>query len=798
MFSNYIKIALRNMARNRAYAMINIGGIAIGMTAFFMFTLYVMDEFSYDRYHEKGDRIVRLVHHAAWDGGEAHHAVTSPAFAPALKATFSEVEEAIRIVPEGGGILHYEDKVVSAGAIFFTDKNVFDVFSFPLLYGDHKTALSQPESIVLTETLARKLFGNPQKAIDQVVYFEGNLANKVTGVMKDIPENSHLRFEALRSLPQGFTDKWANSNQYTYLLLTAGTDAKDLEAKFPAFAAETILKELKLGEYKMVLQPIASIHLHSDLDFEVSANNDINRIYLFMILAALTLIIAIINYVNLSTARAFLRIKEVGIRKAIGSAQGNLAAMFIVDALVVSMSAAVVAFLLVTLLLPIFNALADKHLQLWSFGAYQPFLLLTAFAGVIGVVSGTYPAWFLSRFKTTAALKGMLGDLSNGVFLRKSLVVFQFAVTIVMISGSVIIFQQMEFVSRKDLGFNKDQVLTFHVDDMGVRDRITSLKELLLRHPAVESVATAGNPIGNNDLGQQGYYFENMDRAISDNATIVQELVVDADYVPTMQIEMLEGRNFISGNTTDKENGVLINKTLQDELAWENPLGKKVAFKIDDTGTMIERKVIGVIKDFHTYSLQHKVQPMVMVMPARPSMEDNVYVRINPANTKAALDHIEKTYREFDKVNPIQINFLDQNFDRQYVAEQKQEQLSLVFTMLAVFIACLGLFGLAAFTAQQRVKEIGIRKVLGASVGNIIAMLSGEYMKLVIVSALIAFPLAWWGMDRWLSEFAYHIDASPWVFISSGAIALVIALMTVSVQAFMAAVVNPVSSLRSE
>src|SRR6188768_430948 len=331
MLANYFKIALRNLSRNRTYAMINICGIAVGMTAFSLFALYVVDELSYDRFHDKADRIVRVVHHAAWDGGEAHHAVTSAAFAPALKSTYPEIEQAVRIVPEGGGVLHFENKVVKAGGIFFADNNVFDVFSFPFLYGNNKTSLALPESIVLTETLATKLFGDPKKALNQTVYFEGNVANKVTGVIQDVPANSHVRFEALRSLPQGYTAKWASSDQYTYLLLTEGTDYKSLEAKLPTFAANTIQKELNLGTYHMELQPLTSIHLYSNLAFEISANNNINRIYLFVVLAALTLIIAIINYMNLSTARAFLRIKEVGIRKVVGSARKHLAHMFIID-----------------------------------------------------------------------------------------------------------------------------------------------------------------------------------------------------------------------------------------------------------------------------------------------------------------------------------------------------------------------------------------------------------------------------------------------------------------------------------
>lgn len=798
MLSAYFKTSIRNLRRNKPYAIINISGLAVGITAFSLFALYIADELSYDRFHAHADRIVRVVHHATWEGGEAHHAVTSAAFAPALKAEYPEIEQATRIVPEGGGIITFENNVVKAGNIYFADNNVFDVFSFPFLYGNKKSALSFPESIVLTETLAVKLFGDPQKALNQTIYFEGNFANKVTGVIKDIPENSHLRFEALRSLPPGYTGKWLNSNQYTYLLLAEGTDYKSLEAKLPAFAAKTIQKELTSGDYRIALQPLTAIHLYSNLDFEVSTNSSIDRIYLFIVLAALILVIAIINYMNLSTARAFLRIREVGIRKVIGSARSSLAMMFILDAVVISFIAAMVAFILITLFLPVFNSLTGKNLTLWSFGAYQPLLLLTAFAVIIGFISGSYPAWFLSRFKTTAALKGLLGDLSDNVLFRKALVVFQFVVAIMMISGSAIIYRQMQFVIRKDLGFNKDQVLTFHLDDRDVREHIAPLKAQLLQNPAIEGVAAAGNPIGNNDLGQRSYYFESNDGTVSTSATIIQELVIDADYLPTMEIKILQGRNFSTHISSDKTESILINETLMKDLGWENAIGKKVRFMINDNGNMTEKKIIGVVKDFHTYSLQHKVQPMVLVMPASPVMEDNLYIRINPAATSDVLTYLENTYRQFDKVNPVEFNFLDQNFRRQYAAEQKQEQLSLIFTLLAVFIACLGLFGLAAFTAQQRVKEIGIRKVLGASVKNIISLLSMDYVKLVLVSSVIAFPVASWVMNRWLEDFAYRVNASWWVFVIAGVVTLMIALLTVSVQAFKAAVADPVQSLRSE
>jgi putative ABC transport system permease protein len=798
MIRSYLNIAFRNLFRHKTSSIINISGMAVGLAVCWLIALYVADEFSYDRFNKKADRIVRVVHHAVWQGGNVHLAVTSAPFAPALKATYPEVQEAIRIVPEGGGVITYQNTHIKADNIFFSDKNVFDIFSFPFLYGEPSTALSTPQTIVLTEGLAKKIFGDAQNALGQTIYFDNNFPNKITGVIKDIPGNSHLRFEALRSLPGNYTDNWQNSNLYTYLLLANGTDYKKLQEKLPQFAARTIEKEMKLSNYRMELQPLTSIHLHSDLQFEISPNNSISRIWLFMAIAVLILIIAVINYMNLSTARASLRVREVGVRKVIGSARRHLVAMFITEAVVTTLIAAILAFFLVLVSLPYLNNLADKNMVLWRFGIGATIFTLLGFALFTGFISGIYPAFFLSRFKTIAALKGQLGNLSNSILFRKSLVVFQFVVTVVMITGSWVIYRQMQYTSHKDLGFNRKQVLTFHIDDHNVRTQIASIKAQLLQNPLIKSVAAAGNPIGNNDLGEHPYFFENTDGSVADNPKAVQELVVDADYIPAMEIKMLQGRNFSLGMPSDKNEGALINETLMKELGWSNPIGKKLQFNIDNEGHRAERKIIGVVKDFHTYSLQHKVEPMVLLLPQMASAEDNLYVKINTSKTAEALAYINKVYKQFDKSNPVEFHFLDQNFARQYAAEQKQEQLSLIFTMLAVFIACMGLFGLAAFTAQQRVKEIGIRKVLGASVSSITIMLSKTYVKLIVVAICIATPVAWFAMNKWLEDFAYRTPINWWIFAAAGLVAIIIALITVSFQAIKAAIANPVKSIRTE
>jgi putative ABC transport system permease protein len=796
MFGNYVKIAFRNLKRHKGYATINIAGLAIGLAAFWMIALYVADELSYDRYNENADRIFRVVQYASWEGNNLKLAPTSAPFAPALKAAYPEIEETVRIDIEGGGIIEAGEKKIKANDIIFADKSLLNVFSYSFLYGDAGTALANPNSIVITEGLAAKIFGSADRAINQTVYFDHREGSMVTAVIKDLPANAHLRFSAVRPLPAGFTEGWQNFHIYTYLLLKKGTDYSGLQKKLPQFAAGTIKKEMGVGDYRMELQPLTSIHLHSNLDFEISPNGNIGRVYIFIAIAILILIIAMINYMNLTTARSTSRIREIGIRKTIGSGKWHLATMFIAESVLVTLIAGLLAGVIVQSALPLFNRLTGKELSIWQFGETNTLLLLTAFSICVGAISGIYPSLFLSRFKTIPALKGEIGNLGANILFRKSLVVFQFVITVVMITGSLVIYQQLQYALHKDLGFNKDQVLTFHIDDRNLRQQIPALKTQLLQSPLIEGVAAAGNPIGNNDLGGHAYQFEKNDGSIAQNSKIAEELMVDADYLKTMEIKLLKGRNFSAGMPADQYGAALINETLVNELGWKEPIGKRMQFNAN--GNIVQRTIIGVVRDFHTYSLQHKVEPLVMLMPPAASDQDNLYVKMARGKIAEGLAWIDNVYRRFDKTTSVEYHFLDKNFARQYEAEQKQGQIAFVFTVLAVLVACLGLFGLATFTAAQRTKEIGIRKVLGASVTGIVALLSKDFIKLVFIAALIAFPLAWWSMNKWLEDFAYRIHIGWWVFVVAGLSALLVALVTISYQAIKAALANPVKSLRME
>lgn len=798
MLLNYLKTAFRNLARYKTYTAINILGLAFGLAACWLIVLYVADELSYDRYHAKADRVYRLVQHARWNDNDLHEAPTSAPFAPEMKAALPEIQEAVRILVEGGGIITLNEKTVHREDIFFADKNVFEVFSWPFLYGHPATALASPQSIVLTESLAEQLFGDPQKALDQTVFFQNGFPNKVTGIIRDIPPNSHLRFSALRSLPAGYTGDWQEFNVYTYLLLKPGVQRADLEKKLPRFAAGTIQKIMRIDDYRLELQPLPSIHLHSDLAFEVSANGSMRRVYVFAAIALLVLMIAIINYMNLNTARASTRVREVGVRKAVGSGKRELAMLFVTEALMITFLAAAIALFIVQAAIPYFNRITAKELSIWRFGVTFTLLLVAAFSVLTGAISGTYPALFLSRLRTIPALKGQMGRLSSNILLRKSLVVFQFVITVVMITGSIIIYQQLQYARHKDLGFNKEQVLTFHIHDQMVRKQVSALKAQLLQNPAVEAVAVAGNPIGNNDIGGMGFRFETAEGGFTTGTTIAQELMIDADYIPALDIQLLQGRNFSSSMPSDKYGAALINETLLKKTGLKDAIGKRLQFRIGNTAETGERTIVGVIKDFHTYSIQHKVEPMVLLMPPAESMEDNLYVRLSKGKTAEGLAYITEVYRRFDKTNPPEFHFLDQNFARQYAAEEKQGQLALIFTGLAILIACMGLLGLAIFTAQQRTREIGVRKVLGAGIGDIAAMLSADFMKLVLIASLIALPLAWFIMDKWLQGFAYRITVQWWVLMLAGLLAALVACITVAVQAIKAAMANPVKGLRAD
>jgi putative ABC transport system permease protein len=800
MLKNYFKIAWRNLLRNKTFSIINIGGLAIGLAACWLIMLYVSSELRYDRYHANADRIYRIAQHAEWGGGGFNLALTSPPYAQAFKNTFPEVKEAVRLDMEGGGTITYGDKHIKEDNMIFADSSFFQVFSYHFLYGD-QNALDKFQSIVITKTLAQKIFGDVSTAINKTIFF-GNEANFVSGVIDDVPVNSHFTFSAIRRMPQTDNSNWGQSYLYTYLWLNKEADVEKLNAKLPSFY-NTYLKatmEKMAGKinYQLELQPLTSIHLHSNLEYEIGPNGSMRYVLVFSLVAGLILVIASINYMNLSTARSSLRVKEIGVRKVNGSGRWQLAYMFLVESILITFFASIIAMLMVKLVMPFFLPFIGKDAGIWQPGIWQTAALCAGFALVTGFLSGIYPAFFLSGFKLIPSLKGLTGKHNGNLQFRRSLVVFQFVITIVMIAGSFIIYRQLQYVSNKSLGFNKDQVMTFHLSNQDARKKVELIKATLLKSPLIERVASAGNPIGNNNLGGNDYRAEDQNGKMGDKDKRAHILLADEDFIGTMQIKMAAGRNFLKEMSTDKDKVVLINETFAQREGWKNPIGKKIQRGADAAGNPMIYEVAGVMKDFNIYSLQHKIEPLILMLPPSYGDKDNIYVRVSSKNTSAGVQYVESVFRQFDAINPFEYSFLDENFSRQYASEKMQGKLLMTFTLLAIIVACLGLFGLVTFTAEQRRKEIGIRKVLGSSVSGIVVLLAKDLVKLVCIAMLIATPIAWMAMSKWLQDFAYQINIGWWIFAVSGALGLLIAFVTVSIKAVNAALANPVKSLRTE
>ncbi|HTI93791.1 MAG TPA: ABC transporter permease [Puia sp.] len=796
MIKSYFRVAWRNLRKNKVYSSINIVGLAVGLSVFWMMALYISDELSYDHQSVNSSRIYRVVHSGDWTGGYFHLAQTPAFFGPTLKNEYPEIEASARIDAEGGGTLVYGDKKIKRDDILVVDNSLLSIFRFPFLYGDAANALESPNSIVLTRSLAEKFFDKAEDALNKTIVFQNGGPCLVTGVMEDQPANSHLVFSALLSMAPT-TGHSLNSYLYTYVLLRKDANIKNLEARLPEFYDRHLKEAMGKGaQYHMDLQPLTSIHLHSNLDYEISRNSDIRYIYLFGAIAMLVLIIAVINYINLATARSSLRMREIGVRKVIGSGRKELAVLFLMESVVFTLLAALIAALLTTLLMPAFNTLSGKDLTLWQFGVLPTTLIGITFTLITGLLGGAYPAAFLSGFRTIPSLKGQQGDMSSTVLFRKSLVTFQFVVTIFLIAGSSILYLQLLYMQNRNLGFNKDQVLTFHVSNREVREHIEDLKMQLLQDPSIEAAAAAGNPIGNNDIGSIQANFSH-NGAIDPKPTKVLSFYADPDYVPTLQIQLAAGRNFEAAQPTDRLGSVLVNETLVRELGWTNAIGKRVQLTTND-GTPKQVTIIGVVKDFNIYSLQHRIDPLLLQMPPVRKEEDNLYVRLNRNRIAQGLKYIEAVYRKWDPTSSFEYHFLDENFSAQYAAEKKQGRLLLTFTVLAIFIACMGLFGLVTFSVGQRTKEIGVRKVLGASVSSIVLLVSKELIKPVIIAVAISIPLAWYAMHRWLEGFAYRMQMNIWIFLSAGLAAAFIAMITVGWRAARAAKANPVKSLRTE
>lgn len=806
MIRNYLKIAFRNLKRQKVSTAVNVAGLAIGLATCILIMLYVQDELSYDRYNEKADRIFRVGLKLQLDGKDLGGPSLGQNAARDLREEFPEVLKATRIRGEGE-FVSYGTTVFRQDNLLLADSSFFDIFTIPFLKGDPKRALTEPNTVVLTEETARKYFGN-QDPIGKVLSFGSEKRPyRVTGVVRNVPVNSHFHFDMLATLVgRDQNIDWPgwlyNINYQTYLLLPEHYDYKQLQAKVHQLAEKQIGSEIrkflkitpkqfraKGDDFGVFLEPLTDIHLYSR-----SASNpggNIMYVYVLTAIAAFMLLIACVNFMNLSTATAVRRAREVGVRKVLGSVKGQLQQQFLIESVMLAMVALIMGLLLAGLALPFFNQLTGKSLTMSLLTSPSVSAGLLAGILLVGLLAGSYPALYLSSFKPVSVLKGRVTAGRGSFNLRSGLVVFQFFVTISMIIATVTADRQLRYMQAQKVGFDREQILVIHDTDM-LQNNEAAFRDKIIQSPQVVMGSISGQvPVGRTNMDNTTV----RTKEDPDKGVMTRFYFVDPEYIPTLGMRMIQGRNFSKSFSTDSS-GVILNETAVKALGWEtNPIGRELIGHTDDNGVNAIYRVVGVVSDFHFESLRQKIGPLAMFLGRNSG---NIIVKIRTEKLPEFLTSLKREWETFSPAAPFSYSFLDDRFEQVYVGEQKIEQVLTLFSSLTIFIACLGLFGLATYTAEQRTKEIGVRKVLGASVGSVVALLSQDFLKLIVIALVLASPVAWWGMNQWLEEFAYKVTIDWWIFALAGLLAIGIALLTVSFQSIKAALTDPVKSLRSE
>ena len=809
MLKNYVTIALRHLGKQKGYAFINIAGLAFGVACCLLILLFVQDELNYDGFHEKADQIHRIAYSAVFSGSETAAPLTPSAMAPTLAREYPEVLTATRIYHFPIlRTMRYEDRSFIEDAVYFVDSTFFDVFSFPLLRGDPRTAFAARDNVVLTESTARRYFGD-EDPLNKSLAFGDAITFTVTGVVADAPPNSHFQFDMLASISSLWgrgifrDDDWFSDMYYAYFVLQPGADPNALEAKLLDFVGRHMSAAMKAAfgytfeeyvaksNFSYSVQALGDIHLRSHLEQELSPNGSITNVYLFIVVALFILLIACINFMNLTTARSAGRALEVGVRKALGAERPQLVRQFLSESMVLSVVAVMLAVGLAAALLPVFNALAHKELTVAALSRPAVPAAMLALALGVGVLAGSYPAFFLSAFRPVMALKGAMQTGAKRSWLRGGLVVFQFAISIVLIIGTVVVFKQLHYAQTKPLGFDKEHVVVIRrANELGAQSE--AFRQALRENPRILSAASTTALPGGTTYGYSSIHPE----GFADNETVqMWRFFANHDLAEALRLDLVEGRSFSRDFPTDSA-AVLINETAARRLGWSDPVGKRMTMGWLSVNDKRDFEVIGVMEDFHFASLHQEIAPVIMMLYPNPLPV--MAVRVAPDDLPATLAFIESQWQAFQPGNPFDYSFLDDDFNAQYQAEQQLGQLFTAFAIFAIVIACLGLFGLASFTAEQRRKEIGVRKVHGASAPQIVLLMSAAFTKLVMVALVVAAPVAYFAMQRWLQDFAYRTDLPLWIFLAAGAAALVIAWLTVSYQSIRAALVNPVEALRYE
>ncbi|MDP2058720.1 MAG: ABC transporter permease, partial [Flavobacteriaceae bacterium] len=799
-----------NLLKNKGYSAINIFGLAMGLASCLLIALYVTDELSYDRYNLHADRIYRINTDFRIGGGDMHMTQTSDMMGELLKKDYPQVEESTRIYTSSGSkLIKKGNEFINEPRVANVDSTFFNVFTLPVIEGDTKSALNEPNTVVITESTAKKYFGSTNvlgKTVE-VKNEETTTPYKITAVIKDIPHNTHFNFDFLFSM-KNVDYSWGqltSHNFHTYLLLKPGTDYKLFEKNFskymelymlPAIQQFINVKNMdelkKSGTYiNYSLIPLTAIHLHSNYSFEITPSGNIQYVYIFSAVALFILILACINFMNLSTARSAKRAREVGIRKVLGTERKTLIFQFLAESTLTAFISLIIALGIAYLVLPLFNNVAAKSLSVNDLFGVQILPLLVLLPFVVGLLAGSYPALFLSKFKPIVVLKGNANSGFKKSNLRNVLVVFQFSASIILIISTLIVYSQLQYIQTKKLGFNKDQVLI--IDDAhALNNNLQAFKNEVLAMQGVSSgTLSSFLPVANSSRSDNTYSKE----AVMDlkSSIDMQTWWVDYDYIKTMGMEIVQGRNFSKDYGTDS-NAILITETTAKLLGYDNAVGKNIYVPSDNT-SLTSLQIIGVVKDFNFESLRQKLGPLCMRLSDSGGLAS---FKVTAADTKNLIAQVEEKWKTLAPGMPFRYRFMSDSFDEMYRSEQRAGTVAMVFATLAILIACLGLFGLVTYMAEQRNKEIGIRKVLGASVSNVVTLLSKDFLVLVLIAAVLAFPLAWWVMHKWLQDFEYRININVWFFVIAGVSALLIALITVSFQAIKAAIANPVKSLRTE
>ena len=808
MFRNHLKIALRNISRHKFISFVNLFGLTVGIASCLLIIIYILHELSYDKYNDHPEnlyRVTRVFRNQENGNVSLHLGTVAPPVGPLLKHEFPQIEKMTQLLGASNVSVRYKEKVFTEYDVYFADENLFGIFKVNVTKGNPRTALGEPYSVMLSEEVAAKYFGS-EDPMNKVVRIDNTKDFKVTGVYKAFPANSHLHPSVMVSFKtlndpdiygaENLRTNWSNNSFLTYLRFFPNTDIQQVEAKFPSFLDKVFVEpgaRVKPSKWtSLTLQRLTDIHLRSHLDSEAEENGDIKRVYIFSAIALFILLIACINYMNLSTARSALRAKEIGIRKVVGAERKEIIRQFLTESVAITVMAMGGAILLTLLCLPFLNNLSGTQL---SFAVFRQPLWIGVLIGIplfVGLVSGIYPALFMSSFVPSRVLKGLFKPGSSSISFRKVLVTVQFTLSIVLIIATVVVYRQLWFMQHKPLGFDKEHIVTIPYND-ALNKRFDSFRSALTSSASIREVTRSSRIPSGRLLDTQGAEIQTGDSLAPTNADI-KYLAVDEYFISAYGIHAMAGRTFSKDFGTDTSAYVL-NESAVKVIGLpsnQDAVGKNFSY-----GGR-RGKIIGVINDFNFESLLQKIVPLVLLYPKGEEDFGRISVKVEGGNVPAALSKIEQTWKQFLPEIPFEYTFMDENFARLYEAQERQGTIFSIFTGIAIFIACLGLFGLSSFAISQRMKEVGIRKVLGANVNHIVFLLSKDFMVLVLLAAVIAFPVAWYAMNKWLSEFAYRITISWWIFIAAALLTAIIALATVSFLTIRAAIANPVKSLRSE